>query len=116
VPDKPWKKRERNGAAVFGARRTIGSGSLGRDDRTRSDSTHERIFLEIKSRKSHSVITLWDQVKKMAKKESKIPVIGLAQKHRPGIWFLVHQDDFMQVAAEMAAARLNEIKQENGEE
>jgi len=41
-----WKRREREAARLFGAERQPLSGSGGRADRTRSDSTHDRLFIE----------------------------------------------------------------------
>jgi hypothetical protein len=41
-----WKRREREAARLFGAERQPLSGSGGRADRTRSDSTHDRLFVE----------------------------------------------------------------------
>ena len=43
-----WKHRERDAAAVFGAKRQPLSGSSGRDDLTRSDSLHKKLFIETK--------------------------------------------------------------------
>lgn len=111
MSDKAWKKRERSGAGAFGARRTVGSGSLGRDDRTRSDSTHERLFIETKMRIRHTVVALWDKTAKFAKKEKKTPVILLAEKGRPGLWMMCRLDDLPTVAAEYAAARLEKLKE-----
>jgi hypothetical protein len=50
-----WKRREREAAALFGALRNIGSGSLGRADRSCSDSTHPKLYLEVKTRPKHLV-------------------------------------------------------------
>ena len=110
MPDHAWKRRERRAAAAFGAKRTIGSGSLGREDRTCSDSTHDRLFIETKLRKAHTVIALWDKTAKLAKKEKKVPVIMLAQHQRPGLWVVCKLDDLPIVTAEYAAARLEQLK------
>ena len=45
-----WKRRERDAARLFGARRQVLSGSSGREDVTGSDTTHERLFIETKLR------------------------------------------------------------------
>ena len=86
-----WKKRERQIAAYFGTIRTPLSG--GNSAHTRSDSLHPDLFIEQKHRKSHSVISLWDKVKKLAKRENKIPVVTLTQHNRPGFWLVIHSDD-----------------------
>jgi hypothetical protein len=111
VTDHAWKQRERKGAGAFGAKRTVGSGSLGREDRTRSDSTHERLFIETKWRLKHTVVSLWDKVAAFAKKEKKTPVLLLAEKGRPGLWVVCKLDDLPTVAAEYAAARHEQIRQ-----
>ncbi|CAB5237982.1 hypothetical protein UFOVP142_57 [uncultured Caudovirales phage] len=95
-----WKKREAKAAKAFGARRQVGSGSLGRSDRSRSDSTHEKLFLECKHSKRHAVITLWDKTHEYAKREGKTPVVVLSVMGRPGCWYLVKDTDLEAVAEE----------------
>jgi hypothetical protein len=53
-----WKRRERNAAGLFGAQRQSLSGSSGRADRTRSDSTHPSLFIETKFQAASTVRTL----------------------------------------------------------
>ena len=43
-----WKARERQAAALFGSKRQRCSGSSGREDCSRSDSTHDRLYIETK--------------------------------------------------------------------
>jgi hypothetical protein len=100
----PWKGRERQAAALFGARRQVLSGSAGRSDRPASDSTHERNFLEIKLRKIHAVRTLLDAVRDSARHEGKIPVLGLASKDRAGLLLVVDSLDRPRLVTEFAAA------------
>jgi len=100
-----WKRRERDSAALFGTRRQIGSGSGGRADQTRSDSLHPRIFLETKLRASSAVRTLFDKTAAMAKAESKIPVLALFDKGRPGALLVFSADHLIEIAAELLAAR-----------
>jgi hypothetical protein len=88
-----WKRRERQGARLFGARRQPLSGSAGRDDLTRSDSDHDKLFLETKLRASWSVRTLFDRTRELASKESKIPVLVLASKGRAGCLLVVDSAD-----------------------
>lgn len=105
-----WKSRERKVAKSFGALRNIGSGSMGRPDKSCSDSTHETLFLEVKLRAKHTAVQLYDKTAKLAKKEKKIPVVVLAEKGRPGTWLVLRQKDLPHVAAEYAKARLEELK------
>jgi hypothetical protein len=68
---------------------------------TRSDSRHDRLFLETKLRVKHTVVTLYDETAKLAKLEGKIPVVALAEKNRPGLWLLIKAEDLQAVANEM---------------
>ena len=92
-----WKARERQVAEYFGTSRTPLSG--GNSTITRADTQHPTLFIEQKHRKSHSVVSLWDKVKKLARKENKTPVVTLTQHNRPGFWLVIHGDDLQEVAA-----------------
>ena len=97
-----WKRRERRAARLFGAERQPLSGSGGRADRTRSDSTHDRLFVECKMRAASAVRSLWERTRDRARGERKIPVLVLFAKGKPGGLIVVHQDDLAAVAAELA--------------
>jgi hypothetical protein len=101
---RTWQKAEGRVAALFGARRQVGSGSSGRDDRTQSDSTHPRLFVETKLRQAHAARSLHDEVKARARREGKVPVVVLVDKGRPGALVCVHTDDLADFLAEYAAA------------
>ncbi len=88
MPDKAWKKRERDVAGYFNGMRTPLSGGNGKI--TRADVIHDSLFIECKLRAKHTVVTLWDQTAKLAKVEGKTPVIALCEKNRPGFWVMVH--------------------------
>jgi hypothetical protein len=107
-----WKASERRIARMFGAERNIGSGSMGRKDKTSSDSTHDTLYIECKLREKHSAVSLYDDTAKKAKKEKKIPVVTLSEKKRPGFWVLVHIDHLPLVTAELAKARHAEQRRE----
>jgi hypothetical protein len=100
-----WKRRERNAAALFGSRRKVLSGSSGRDDQTCSDSDHPRLFIEGKLRAASSVRSLWEKTRELAKREGKVPVLTLYTKHKPGALVVVHENDLVIVAAELAALK-----------
>jgi hypothetical protein len=99
-----WKRRERDAAALFGARRRPLSGSSGRPDLSRSDSTHEAIYLETKLRRRHAAVALLDAVRKLARKEGRVPVVALASKGRSGIVLVMDADDLPAVAKEYEKA------------
>lgn len=100
-----WQRREREAASIFGTKRQYGSGSGGREDETRSDSKHNRLYIEGKLRATHSVLTLWREVDRQAKKEGKDPVVILSEKGRHGQWLLIHIEDMPAVVANWLAAQ-----------
>jgi hypothetical protein len=103
-----WKRRERDGARLFGAKRQPLSGSSGRDDVTQSDSTHGRLFIEVKYRAASAVRTLWERTRDAARREQKTPVLILFAKGKPGGLVVVHEDDLPTVAKEMAGRNAGE--------
>lgn len=109
---RTWQIAEGRVAAAFDAKRNIGSGSMGRSDKTASDSTHPVLFIECKHREKHSAVSLWRDTAKKAKKEDKIPVIALLEKGKPGFWIMAHIDHLPLVTAELAKARLEEQKKD----
>jgi hypothetical protein len=111
MPTNTWKSRERWAAALFGGLRNIGSGSQGRIDKSASDSTVERVFIEQKHRKRHTVRTLFDATKALARKEGKVPVLVLTDHGRPGGLVCFHSDDFDEVLLERIAWLVSENHQ-----
>jgi hypothetical protein len=105
---RTWQKREQSAAAIFGAQRNVGSGSQNRSDKSRSDSTHETLYIECKHAARHAVVTLWDDANTKAKKEKKIPVVCLSVKHRPGRWFLIKDEHLQQIAAAVDIVTVSE--------
>jgi hypothetical protein len=100
-PTKTWKAAERKVAASFGTLRQRLSGSSGRDDESRSDTKHPRLFIEVKYRAVHTTRTLFDATKALADKERKLPVVALVDKGRPGFLLCVHSDDLEEFATEV---------------
>lgn len=96
-----WKRRERQAARLFGAERQPGSGSGGRADQTRSDSTHDRLFIETKMRAASSVRTLWEKTAALARREGKVPLLMLYAKGKTGGLIVCHEADLAAVAAEL---------------
>ena len=99
MPDKAWKKRERDVAGFFDGKRTALSGGNGKI--TRADVMHDKLFIECKLRAKHTVISLWDDTAKLAKNEDKTPVIALCEKNRPGFWVMVHSSDLNKLFTEI---------------
>ena len=100
-----WKARERQGAALFGALRNRCSGSSGREDCSRSDSTHECLFIETKLMAASATVTLFDATRKLARAEGKTPLLLLAKKNRPGFLVVLDSEDLEAVLAEYSSAR-----------
>jgi hypothetical protein len=99
-----WKRRERQAAHLFGAERQPGSGSAGRADQTRSDSTHDHLFVETKLRASPAIRTLWEKTAALARREGKVPVLAIYAKGKPGALIVVHEMHLANVAAELKTA------------
>ena len=99
-----WKRREREAADLFGAKRQRCSGSSGRDDCSRSDSTHDLLFIETKLRERHAAVALLDATRALAKKEGRVPVLALASKGRPGVALVIDSGDLPRLLVEFAAA------------
>lgn len=97
-PKKTWKAAERRVAKKYGEKRQIGSGSLGRSERSCSDTTHEKLYIETKYRQKSAVRTLYDDTRIKAKKEKKIPVVILVDKSRPGFLVVVEAKNIKAVA------------------
>lgn len=95
-PTKTWKNNEREIARWFGVERNPLSGSNSKH--TASDSLHEILFIETKRRKSNWVVTLWESVKELAKKEEKIPLVCLKAHNKKGFFIFCHRDDLLSIA------------------
>lgn len=101
MPDKAWKAAERKVAKFFGTMRNALSG-MAKSSGTRADTVHDRLYIEVKHRKSHSAVTLWRDTRESARKERKTPVVVLCERSKPGFWVLVHSDDLQKVAGEVS--------------
>ncbi len=105
-----WKRREREAARLFGAERQPGSGSCGDPSRSRSDSTHERLYIETKLRASSAVRTLWEKTAALARREAKVPVLMLYAKGKVGALVVCHEMHLAAIAVELATAPGREVE------
>jgi len=97
-----WKKSEQRLAALFGARRRPLSG--GNQGGGRDDGMHPILFLENKHGKQCAgLVSLFEQTALKAKKEGRVPVIGVQAKYR-GTVLIFAAIDFERVAQEWAIA------------
>jgi len=92
-----WKRFERIVASFFGSRRTPLSGSNSGHN-TQSDTLHPDIYVEAKFRSDFSVYTLFQDTKKKAKAENKIPVVALKKKGTNGFLLLIEMDDLTKLS------------------
>jgi hypothetical protein len=94
-----WKRNEREVAHDFGTERTPLSGGASRI--TRSDTLHRVLFIDVKRRKSHSILRTFRDISVLARRERKIPVLALAEERAHGYWMVVHCDDVLAFAEEV---------------
>lgn len=100
-----WKAVERLVAKFFHTVRNPLSG--GNSKHSRSDTLHERLFIEVKmvgannsSKGINSLYSLFDETGVLADREGKTPILALKRKGSPGFLIVCHSSDFTQVAAE----------------
>lgn len=103
-----WKRAEASVAAIFGARRRVLSGSANRSDIDGDDTTHPRLWIEVKLREHHAVWSLWRDVNAASKKAIKTPVLGLREKSARGALLVVHENHMAMVVTEWLAAQTDQ--------
>lgn len=92
MSDAAWKQAERRIAKFFGAERNSLSG--GNSKMTRSDSTHDKLFIETKLDRQRSALhTLFSDTAKKAKLEEKLPVVVTQKARTKSTLITVHKDD-----------------------
>jgi hypothetical protein len=98
MSEPAWKQFERRIAAFFNTVRKPLSG--GAHVIGRSDSQHERLFIECKLRAKSPIHRLFAETEAKAKKEGKTPILALQEKYHEG-WLLVcRPQDIHKVHAE----------------
>lgn len=117
MSDKTWKKAERRVAAIFHTMRTPLSG--GNSRQTRSDTLHERLFVETKYRKRFALVDLFIDTAAKAVTERKLPVLALVQKRRRLVFAIVplkrrYLWRLLEELAETEAARVAAWKRARG--
>ena len=95
MPDKTWKKFERNVARFFGCERT---GPMQSKDA--SDIDHPNLHVQCKHSKRIAILTIWDAAKRASR--GKIPIVAVKQKGRHGFWLFVHSSDLTAIATQRA--------------
>lgn len=98
-----WKKFEQAVARFFGCKRT---GPMQAKDA--NDINHHCLHVQCKHSQRHAIVSVWDAAKRVADKDSKIPVVAVKQKGRHGWWLLVKADDLTAVANQRETVKRNE--------
>ena len=91
-----WKRAERMIANFFGTERTPLSGGCSKH--TRSDTLHKKLFIEVKYRIRHTVITLMEKIEIFAKAEDKIPILVLKTKSSSKTYLVLEINDLLKIA------------------
>jgi len=86
-----WKRFEAEVARSFGSTRTPLSGGNGRQ--TRSDSLHDRLFVEAKYRGKSAVCSLFRKVATSAARVDKTPVVAIRDKNHESYLLVIRPQD-----------------------
>ncbi len=97
-----WKELERCAARFFGTVRTALSG--GNSKITRSDTLHDRLYVECKYGQRVAPWTLYMDALTKAKLEDKIPVLVLKQARESDFLLVMRSQDLGTVYSEREAA------------
>ncbi len=109
----PTNSRERTAAAIFGCERSVVNGTAARADADGSDTTHQRLHIEVKNLAKLAVWTMFDKTRAVAHKACrkakaygrKPIVLMLSQNGKPGFLICVHSDEFEAVVEEWCVAQ-----------
>ena len=110
MSDPAWKQVERRVADFLGAKRNRLSGSSGRPDQSRSDSTHPDVYVETKHGAIERMLNAEGRAAireagKHAALEGKHPMVAIHPKGKHGFWMLIHSADFDAIAAARETAK-----------
>ena len=97
MADKTWKAFERRIAKFFGSERNPLSG--GNSKQTRSDSLHDKLFIECKWTQRSALVTLYKKTKELAKLENKIPVLAITDKSTKDDLIIMKKEDLIAVCS-----------------
>ncbi len=100
MTDKAWKKMERRVAREVGTERTPLSGGNGKQ--TRSDTLHEKYYIEAKQRKKIPFFAEFKRTIMRAKKEGKIPMVIFHQKFAKENIVMIRLSDFTSLTKDLS--------------
>lgn len=101
-----WKGCERRAAVFFGTRRTPLSGTNS-GHATGSDTLHERLYIECKTRRAIGMLDTMRETIKAAAAEGKVPLLWLHQTGKPGDFILCRPEDLTAIAREQRTTQLS---------
>ena len=88
-----WKGSEREVAKAFDTTRAPVCNNL-----THSDTFHLSCYIEVKKRKRFWIWGLFEDTKKKALAEKKIPIVAIKQKGKKGFLILLRPEDIKEVS------------------
>jgi hypothetical protein len=88
--------------------------SGGNGKHSRSDSLSPVLYIDNKHRKTQSVFTTYKEIKKLAAKESKVPVLTLTEHRSHGYIVCVHSDHLIQYCKEFLKIHGHTIEDPDG--
>ena len=91
MPDKSWKRAERVVAKTVGGQRNPLSGRNSRH--TGGDVIHPKLYVEVKYRQNFAVTTLMREVEAAAKKEGKLPWLGLQPARLHTRYYVIRESE-----------------------
>lgn len=80
-PSSNWKRVEKAIANLFGAKRITGSGRNNTLSTSSSDTTHSKLYIEIKTRKRIPFMKTWKESVAKAHEERKVPVVVFHERN-----------------------------------
>lgn len=100
MPEKQWKRVERDAAALFGTKRRQLSGG-GREQT--DDCEHESLFIEVKHGKQCAIVlNTYKTAVAGATKSKRVPVLAMRAPNMKGLLFVVHSKDLDKLVTERA--------------
>jgi len=94
-----WKAAEERLANLFGVSRRALSGDNSKSGGT-DDALHETLYLESKYQKQSALWTLYRETRAKAKKEGRVPVLGIQESRSKGVLLVIHDQDLLEVLRE----------------
>lgn len=97
MPDRPWKRNEREVAEFLGTKRAPVHQGI-----TKSDTFQKNFYIEVKRKKKWAIFTLFRDTEKKAKKEGKIPIVATKEHNQQGFLLIVKSTDLDRLIKERA--------------